>query len=319
MIGERIERARLAAGLSLRALADAIGVSHTMVSKYEKNETTPSSQLLIGIAKALGVRVEYFFRKAEIHLDGVEYRKRTTLTAGDRKKILADAEDQLERWAALEQFIPQAWSVGFDIPATVPERVAHDEDIETAALALREAWKLGHNPIPDLIDTLEEHGLRVVTVAGDTKQKFDGFSARCGTMPVVVVGKGWVGDRQRFTLAHELGHLVLQGRLASGLVEEKACFPCSPGRGHQHPRRTSPLARDPGTRTPEGGVRDEHAGLDPPLRGPRDPAGIDDPGAVAAVPYQPVASARTGPPLPPGRDPPVQAARLPGPCRGYDR
>jgi Zn-dependent peptidase ImmA (M78 family)/DNA-binding XRE family transcriptional regulator len=223
MIGERIERARLAAGLSLRALADAIGVSHTMVSKYEKNETTPSSQLLIGIAKALGVRVEYFFRKAEIHLDGVEYRKRTTLTAGDRKKILADAEDQLERWAALEQFIPQAWSVGFDIPATVPERVAHDEDIETAALALREAWKLGHNPIPDLIDTLEEHGLRVVTVAGDTKQKFDGFSARCGTMPVVVVGKGWVGDRQRFTLAHELGHLVLQGRLASGLVEEKAC------------------------------------------------------------------------------------------------
>jgi len=42
-------------------------------------------------------------------------------------------------------------------------------------------------------------------------------------MPIVVVGRHWPGDRQRFTLARELGHLMLEGRLAEGLDEEMAC------------------------------------------------------------------------------------------------
>jgi len=44
-----------------------------------------------------------------------------------------------------------------------------------------------------------------------------------GKTPVVAVSTHSSGDRQRFTLAHELGHLMLHGRLAEGLDEEKAC------------------------------------------------------------------------------------------------
>ena len=51
---------------------------------------------------------------------------------------------------------------------------------------------------------------------------FDGMAATVDGIPVVVVGRGWPGDRQRFTLAHELGHLVLHGRLASDVDEEAA-------------------------------------------------------------------------------------------------
>jgi Zn-dependent peptidase ImmA (M78 family) len=43
--------------------------------------------------------------------------------------------------------------------------------------------------------------------------------------PVVVVGREWPGDRQRFALAHELGHLLLKGRLAEHLDEGKAGHP----------------------------------------------------------------------------------------------
>lgn len=42
-------------------------------------------------------------------------------------------------------------------------------------------------------------------------------------MPIIVVGRHWPGDRQRFTLVHELGHLMLRGRLSVDLDEEKAC------------------------------------------------------------------------------------------------
>jgi Zn-dependent peptidase ImmA (M78 family)/DNA-binding XRE family transcriptional regulator len=227
MIGDRIERARQAAGLSLRALADSLDISHTAVANYIKGKTTPSSTVLLQFAKALDVRVEYFFRRADVQLQGVEYRKRTTLSETVKKQIIADAEEQLERWLALEEFLPPAWSRKFELPANLPQVITNGDDIERAADTLRQEWNLGQNPIPDLIDTLEEQGLRVITVKGDEEQKFDGFSAHYGDTPVVVVGELWCGDRQRFTLAHELGHLVLHGRLAANMIEEmgeeKAC------------------------------------------------------------------------------------------------
>jgi Zn-dependent peptidase ImmA (M78 family) len=109
------------------------------------------------------------------------------------------------------------------VPATVPEHVASLHEVELAAEAVRQAWHLGLNAIPSLADTLEEHGLLVLTTGADETSKFDGLAATVGGVPVVVVGAAWPADRQRFTMAHELGHLVLAGRLAEGLDEEKAC------------------------------------------------------------------------------------------------
>ncbi|MDH5784781.1 MAG: XRE family transcriptional regulator [Chromatiales bacterium] len=223
MIGNRIERARHAAGLSLRALAEQIGLSAMAISKYEREEVTPGSDVLLRLARALGVRVEYFFRTEEVELKQVEYRKRGELKAADKKKIHADVEDQLERWLKLEEVLPGDWSQEFALPKGLTGHISSLEQIEELALALRDAWQLGHNPILDLIDTLEEHGIRVITVVGDEDDIFDGLSATCcGGMPVVVVGSRWPGDRQRFTLAHELGHLVVHGRLNEGIDEEKA-------------------------------------------------------------------------------------------------
>ncbi|MDZ7829362.1 MAG: ImmA/IrrE family metallo-endopeptidase [Halofilum sp. (in: g-proteobacteria)] len=92
--------------------------------------------------------------------------------------------------------------------------------------AIRSAWRLGEDPIPDLIDALESQGILVVQTELDEAHRFNGLSATAGeglARPVIVVDAGWPGDRQRFTLAHELGHLVLRGRLSPELDIEKAC------------------------------------------------------------------------------------------------
>ncbi|MEY2345160.1 helix-turn-helix domain-containing protein [Proteus mirabilis] len=68
MIGERIKRARAAAGLSMQALGEQVGISANMVKKYEHDQSMPSSGVLLKLATALSVRTEYFFRPARVTL-----------------------------------------------------------------------------------------------------------------------------------------------------------------------------------------------------------------------------------------------------------
>ena len=74
MFGERLLRARTAAGLSMQALAQAVGLSANMIKKYEHGVSMPSSDSLLKLAKALSVRVEYFFRPVTVQLSNIEYR-----------------------------------------------------------------------------------------------------------------------------------------------------------------------------------------------------------------------------------------------------
>jgi Zn-dependent peptidase ImmA (M78 family)/DNA-binding XRE family transcriptional regulator len=223
MLRDRLRQARLAKGLSLRALAEKVGVSAMMLSKYERGESVPSSDVLLGLSEALGVRTEYFFRTATIDLERVQHRNRHRwkLPKLAETKVLADVRDQLERWQLLETVVPAPWSVRFSLPENLPASIESLDAIEDVAVRVRQHWNLGLNPVPDLIDTLEARGLKIFTTRFDDP-RFEGLSARADHHHVVVVGRNWSGDRQRFTIAHELGHLVLDDRLAKDLDVEKA-------------------------------------------------------------------------------------------------
>lgn len=223
MIGHRLARARKAAGLSMRDLAAIAGVSANMIKKYEHDDSMPSSGVLVKMAKALGVRSEYFFRPTVVELAGVEYRKRASTPTKLLRKIEADVLDQAERWQELANLWPEFPVPQFELPKGLPERINHYDNIEPIAEATRNAWDLGLNPIPDLIDALELHGILVIVTEVEVAAHFDGLQATVAGKPVIVVSKGWPGDRQRFTLAHELGHLLLHGRLADDIDEERAC------------------------------------------------------------------------------------------------
>lgn len=226
MIGERIHRARKAAGLSLRALAERTGVSHTTLSKFEHGAQVPNSRQLIDLGRALGVRNEYLLRPTEVRLGQVEYRAHGKLSAKLRDRIHADVLDQLERWHELLALFPGDVLPDFALPGDLPGSIAGYDDVEMAADAMRRAWRLGDDPIPDLIDTLESNGILVVQTDAEGDGQFNGLSAMAGeglARPVIVVHADWPGDRQRFTLGHELGHLVLAGRLSADLDVEKAC------------------------------------------------------------------------------------------------
>jgi Zn-dependent peptidase ImmA (M78 family) len=140
-----------------------------------------------------------------------------------KKRVLANVRNQMERWLALEEFIPTRWAVRFELPSGLPAKATSLDDVEEFAAAVRRAWKLGEAAIPNLIDTFELHGIKVFATSFGSEQ-VDGLSAKVGGKPVAVIpDRDRPGDRQRFTLAHELGHLVLKGRASKELDEEKAC------------------------------------------------------------------------------------------------
>jgi Zn-dependent peptidase ImmA (M78 family)/DNA-binding XRE family transcriptional regulator len=226
MLGARIKQARQAACLSLRELADLVGISAMAISKYERDEIKPSSDVLLRLAQALDVRTEYFFRQTTIEIEAAEYRKHPKLPVKEERRIYGDVMEQIERWLELESFIPSPWSKAFELPKGLPKHVASMDEIEDVCDAVRSAWKLGQSPIQDLIEVLEEVGIKVFLTKHDSDEKFDGMSAMANGQPIIVAGSDktkWPGDRQRFTIAHELGHLILKGRLPKNLDEEKAC------------------------------------------------------------------------------------------------
>lgn len=102
-------------------------------------------------------------------------------------------------------------------------RIESLDQIDEIAERVREHWQLGLNPLPDLIDLLESKGILVIISQEEQADKFDGLMAHIDDQPVIVISNCWPGCRQRFTLAHELGHLILHGLLPEDIDEEKAC------------------------------------------------------------------------------------------------
>lgn len=227
-IGLRIQQARRRRGLSLRGLAEGgVGVSATTLSKYERGESTPDSGTLIRISKVLGYGIDFFLRPVRVGEIQPAYRKGDALSKKEERQVVEEVRDWLERYLEAERVRGDADP--FAKPPGVPYSVGSFDDVEEAALKLRASWEIGLDPIEDLTGHLEDHGVRVGRVAAPVDFDACAFWAdadgAAGPVPVVATNRDRPGDRQRYNLAHELGHLVLdvQEDSAVGFTEEKAC------------------------------------------------------------------------------------------------
>lgn len=219
IIGERIRAARKVAGLSQQALADQVKVSKMAISKYESGDVIPGSGMLLALGKALGVKVEFFLRPVSVTLRLPQYRCRKALTKKEEAMILGRTEDWLERYLTTERIVGAERTL--DLPRKDDCSIIDFEDIEALALFVRKQWDLGLDPIENVMDVLEQHGIKVGVLAAS--EKFDALTLWYNHHPVIIVNKEMPGDRQRFSLAHELGHLVMQleSDLGTGALPEK--------------------------------------------------------------------------------------------------
>ena len=215
MIGQRLKIARAASGLSLRGVEATIDnlVTAQAVGKYERNEDMPSSKVLSALAKALRVSEDYLLSSEEMVLDGVEFRKKNIASKREEAFVEGQALHLLERYLMLEDALGLA-SVVWDRPREAPYPITAVADAENAARAVRTNWGLGIDPIQNLSELLEERGIKILSV---DLSDIDGLTARVRRkngepIPVIVIKESEWSERKRFTLAHELGHMVMDVR-----------------------------------------------------------------------------------------------------------
>lgn len=213
MFGERLKLARKRSGLSLRALSHAIDgqVSAQALGKYERGEMMPSSDVLIALSRALGVTAEFLLSEQVERLEAVEFRKKSATSAKERYRVEAEVIEQLERYLSVEKILElpsHDWQAPFD-----PVRLAAVEEAEDLAERLRKVWDLGDDPIPNMTELLEENGLKVLVL--DLPVNVSGLTCLVGRggnhppLPVIVVNGNHTLERRRLTLAHELGHRLI--------------------------------------------------------------------------------------------------------------
>ena len=216
-IGENIKLRRQALRISLRDLAGRIGVSHTAINKFEKDELVPDSGCLIKLSSELQVPIASLLRPAneQVQLTCLAFRSRQ-MTKRDERQVNAETKDWLERYLQIERISGTRRS--FEMPKGFPKKISSFDDAESAAKSLRKAWGLGTLPLENLTTLLEDKGIRIGIIKGITK--FDALFTRCNDHPVIVMKENLPRARQRFSLAHELGHCLLE--VEGEIDEEKA-------------------------------------------------------------------------------------------------
>ena len=207
IFGRRLRQARAIRGMSLRELSEALtnAVSHNALAKYENSEMMPASDTIGLLADTLHQPVDFFFRPFTINLDHIRFRKRARLSKKAEDSIREQAIEYFERYREVEELLSE---VRVFEGKHQRKAIKLPEEAEDAADSLRDRWQLGRDALPNLVELLENRGIKVYETELE-ENDCDGFSAETEIGPVIVLALKNNVLRKRMTLAHELAHIVL--------------------------------------------------------------------------------------------------------------
>lgn len=224
----RLTQARNLAGKTKKWLADELGVTPAAISQYEMGTNRPRPEVLPRLAHVLNVQLAFFLAgrpHGRLDPSAAHFRHLRSTRAYQRAKAVSLTEQVWELVYALEKRVqlPPVDLPGFN-GGEVEPGTALPREPAAAARALRVVWNLGTGPITHLVRRLEARGIVVVIPPRDEDlSTVDAFSTSQLPRPVIVVTSNRADDiyRHRFTIAHELAHLVLHGDTTPGDVTQE--------------------------------------------------------------------------------------------------
>ncbi|WP_324675035.1 helix-turn-helix domain-containing protein [Mycobacterium sp. 663a-19] len=203
-------------------LAEAAGVTQGYVSKVESGLVELIGERLSAIAVALecpeavlgirdaqqGTEVSCMFHR----------RRRSRMTASVAKRV--------EAVGHLTRISVDGLMEGLDYECNL-ERMRLDDyggDPARVATALRVRWGVPSGPIDDLHALMDDAGVVIVVRDFDAVAQ-DAFSTwPAGKAPLMVVRAGLSADRERFSICHEIGHVLMHVAPTDGQEQQADAF-----------------------------------------------------------------------------------------------
>lgn len=209
-------------GFTQSELARCSGLTQSRIARIEAGVGIDlNEEEVLRLSQTLGFQKEFFF------LGEQRYGYGTSSVFTRSRKLSAMEKKRLSGMVNVLRIQIKRMLDHVDIGASrsLPRLSLEDyHSPSSVAIALREAWKIPQGPVKNLTKLIE--GAAVVVVECDFLNiPMDATSVSLGdTPPIIFINKNVPGDRWRFTLAHELAHLVMHDIPTPKMEEEADWF-----------------------------------------------------------------------------------------------
>jgi len=212
--------ARQRKGFQQGEAAELLGVAQATLSRAENGLIEPTDDIIDRIVSIYDIPRSFFSQPDPIYGAPVSvhpmWRRKADVTLRDMDKIVAELNIRLMHIRRLLEAAEV--NEGFGIPRLDAEEYGDPEKI---AGIVRAHWRVPSGPIKDLTKLVEGAGAIVVHSALGGAAVSGVTFAVPGLPPLIVLNEEQPADRLRFTLAHELGHLVMH-RFPTSMMEDEA-------------------------------------------------------------------------------------------------
>lgn len=210
---ERLEQARLIRGKSRQEIADVFEVTRQAVSQYENGTCKPKPEILRQYQEYLDIPLNFFYTQPiEKTNTAINFRKLQKSTDVEQGRTTTRLEFMAEVYAYLKEYIEFP---GVNIPYHNESEHYTEAEIETIASQVRREWKLGRSPIPNMALVMESFGCIISKFHSQGDTDIDGCSkiydiqGEARPFIAMISRRNSTACRERFSLAHELGHIIL--------------------------------------------------------------------------------------------------------------
>jgi Zn-dependent peptidase ImmA (M78 family) len=189
-------------------LAHEVSFSQAEISKFETGIKIPTDSQARVLAARLKFPLEFFYTSDSVRDFGsgcVYNRRRKTASETKLKQLLALVNLKRMQLKRLLNSVQSCAQFSFE-PLDLDEFQGNPANV---AKAQRAIWKLPPGPVQNVVNVIENAGGIIVSCDFGT-DKIDALSQWLpGMVPVFLVNKRIPTDRLRWTLTHEIGHIVM--------------------------------------------------------------------------------------------------------------
>lgn len=199
-------------GYSYNDFADALNniVSAQTLRNYENGTSFPKSDVMSAILKVLDVKIDTLFRPFTIDWSTVKfnYRKKGKINDSKFDEIIQTVQDKAERYIELAEIMSIPVPASECVSQCRLNNVYDNDSARRIAMCARNSLGLGTEPIANMQDVVDRMGVKLLPI--DVDEHFDGAHFQCNDHIFVCYNNSLNDiERKRFTIAHELGHLLL--------------------------------------------------------------------------------------------------------------